>query len=86
MSALRVTRIEMNTAGAAALLKSAGVLADLQRRGDAIAEAAGGAPDFVANGSVRRNRAHVSVVTATFEGRRAEATDRKLSRALDAGR
>ena len=86
MSGLRVTRIEINSAGAAALLKSDAVLAELTRRGEAIAAAAGGAPDFTVTGSVRRSRAHVSVATATLEGRRAEATDRVLSSALDAGR
>lgn len=86
MSNLRIDRLEMNSAGAAAILKSAAVLAELERRGEAIQASAGGAPDFEVHGSVRRNRAHVSVVTATRKGRLAEAEERALSSALDAGR
>ena len=69
-----------------AILKNPKVLANLEERGQRIADAAGGAPDFEVEGEVRSGRAHVSVRTATQEGRRAEAEDRALSRALDAGR
>lgn len=79
-------RIEMNSAGAAAILKDPRVLADLEARGERAAAAAGGAPDFEVEGKIRSGRAHVSVRTATRDGRRAEAEDRALSRALDAAR
>ena len=79
-------RIELNAAGVRSLLQSSDVQADLQGRAERIAAAAGGAPDFVAESRVGATRARASVRTATFDGMRAEATDRVLSRALDAGR
>lgn len=79
-------RIKLNSAGVRAVLQSAGVKADLRRRADAIAAAAGGAPDFESGVSVVGDRAMGYVRTATFEGRMAEARHRALTRALDAGR
>lgn len=79
-----VTRVVMNRAGAAALLKSPGVLADLQRRANAIAGAAG--EGFEADARIGAARARASVHTASTEARVAEATDRALTRAIDAGR
>lgn len=79
-------KIELNTAGVRALLKSEAVLQDLVRRGEAIASSAGGSPDFTVNASIGRNRARVHVVTETPRGRRLEARDRTLTRAIDAGR
>lgn len=82
----RVDRVEMNSAGAEAILKDPRVLAELEARGRRAASMAGGAPDFEVEGEIRSKRAHVSVRTATAEGRRAEAEERALSRALDAAR
>ena len=85
-------RIRINSAGVKQLLQSQEVQADLQRRANAIAGAAGGEPgDFraeveVLGGSSKLGRAMGYVVTATTEARRAEAEDRALTRALDAGR
>ncbi|MFL2002017.1 hypothetical protein [Microbacterium sp. A1-JK] len=79
-------RIEMNPAGFAAILKSPEVQADLRRRAEAIAAAAGGGPDFEVDSRIGSTRARASVFTATTEGRLAEATDRVLTNALDAGR
>jgi hypothetical protein len=79
-------RIELNTAGVRALLRSDAILQDLVRRGEAIANAAGGSPDFTVNASFGKNRARVHVVTETPRGRRLEARDRVLTRAIDAGR
>ncbi len=62
----------------------AGVAEDLERRGDAIAEAAGEGMEVDAQTS--RNRYRVSVRTATPEAARAEAETRDLTRAIDAGR
>lgn len=79
-------RITLNSAAVVALLKSEEVQAELLRRGEAIQAAAGGAPDFDVLAVVGRQRAAVYVSTATIDGMRAEATDRALTRALDAGR
>jgi hypothetical protein len=66
------------------LLESPEVRADLKRRTDRIAAAAG--QGFEASVEVGRNRARGSVITATPEARSAEARDHVLLRALDAGR
>lgn len=78
-------RIEFNDAVALALLKSPEVQADLARRAKAIAAAAGpGTYDVTP--SMTPTRARVSVGTADHEARQAEATNRSLTAALDAGR
>lgn len=79
-------RIEMNHGGADELLKSPEVMAELQRRGHAIAAAAGGEPDFEVETQVGARRGRVVIRTATFAAMKAEATDRVLTAALDAGR
>lgn len=78
-------RIEINEAVAQDLLKSAEVRADLLRRGHAIAAAAG-AGSYDVTPSMTPTRARVSVGTADYAARKAEATQRSLTRALDAGR
>lgn len=77
-------KVEINDAAAVQLLKSAEVRAELVRRGNRIASAAPGANDV----DVRYTptRVHVTVTTADFKARKAEATNRSLSRALDSGR
>lgn len=77
-------RLELNRAGMAALLKSEEVQADLRRRAQAIAAAAGEGMDVDVR--VGATRARASVRTGTDEARRAEATDKTLTAALDAGR
>lgn len=77
-------RVKLNKASVRALLRSPEIQRDLKRRADAIAQAAG--PGFEADLSVGRNRARATVRTATRAARRAEATNRTLSRAVDAGR
>lgn len=79
-------RIKLDRAGIVKVLQSAEVEKDVSRRTEAIARAAGGAPDFEAHVSVVGDRVMGRVVTATYEGRMAEAKDRALTRALDAGR
>jgi hypothetical protein len=76
-------KIILNRAAVAHLLKEA-ILPDLQRRAANIAAAAG--PGFEVDSAIGKNRARASVRTVTFAARRAEATNRTLSRALDAGR
>lgn len=68
----------------AELLKSVPVQQDLRRRADRIAAAAG--PGMEASVQVGRNRARGSVITVTQKAREAEARNRALTRALDAGR
>lgn len=58
--------------------------ADLERRAQRIAAAAGGGVE--AEASVGPNRARAAAFTATFEAMHDEATNRSLTRALDAGR
>lgn len=84
-------RIKLNSDGIRELLSSPEVQGDLGRRTEAIASAAGGAPDFesevkVVGGSSKLGRAMGYVRTATQKGREAEAVDRALTRAIDAGR
>lgn len=68
----------------AELLKSVPVQQDLRRRAERIAAAAG--PGMEASVQVGRNRARGSVITVTQQAREAEARNRALTRALDAGR
>lgn len=77
-------RIELNSQGVRELLKSNEIKADLQRRAEAIARAAG--PGFIADSTVGPNRARASVGTTDIDSMRAEAEDRVLTRAIDAGR
>jgi hypothetical protein len=77
----------MNPEGIRALLKSPGVQADIEARTNAVAAAAGGEPgDFKPSVYIGKTRIRGSVITATAAGRRAEATDLALTRAIDAGR
>lgn len=77
-------RIKLNRAGVRALLRDPKVEADLARRARAIAAAAG--PGHQVDSSIGRNRARAAVITETVEAKLAEATDRDLTRAIDAGR
>lgn len=82
--ARRRMRIELNSKGLRQLLRSPEVLADVEQRAQRIAAAAG--EGFEASAKLGPNRARASVVTATAEAMLAEAEDRALTRALDAGR
>lgn len=76
--------IRLNSAGVRELLRSEAVRADLARRAALIAAAAG--EGFEASSSIGGARARARVHTATFAARKAEAHERALTRALDAGR
>jgi hypothetical protein len=76
--------VKLNHNGVRQLLQSPGVLAELKRRGERIAAAAG--PGFEAEGFVGRNRARVTVRTATVEAMVAQAEDDVLTKAIPAGR
>ena len=77
-------QVRVNTSGAQSILKSSEVRAFLKAKADRIAAAAGAG--FESSSMVGPNRARASVITATAKARRAEAKDRALTRALDAGR
>lgn len=77
-------KIELNAATVRTLLKSDGVKADLERRAKAIAAAAGDGFEVATRDG--KNRIHVEVQTATPEAMLAEAQDKRLTRAIDAGR
>ena len=77
-------RVRLNRKGVRELLRSREVLSDLERRANAIAAAAGEGMEV--DSEIGRNRARASVRTATREAVLAEAQQRALTRALDAGR
>lgn len=77
-------KIDLHSEVIDALLKSEEVQQDLERRARAIADQAG--PGMEVEVSVGATRARASVTTATPEAKLAEAKDRKLTAALDAGR
>ena len=80
-------RIELNRAGVAQLLKSPEVQADLAARATRIANAAAASGGiFGHETTVGPRRAHAIVYTDDTAARKAEATDRALTRAIDAGR
>lgn len=78
------SRIVLNSKGVRQLLRSPEVLADLQRRAEQIAAAAGSGME--ASSMVGPGRARASVITATSAAREAEASGRALTRSVDAGR
>lgn len=82
---MSLEKIEFNDAAMVALLKSPEVQADLLRRANAIARAAGDGA-FDVTESMTPTRARVSVGTADYAARKSEATKRSLTSALDAGR
>lgn len=70
-----------------ALLRSdPAIQAEIDSRARAIADAAGGGDDFSAISSPGKDRARAVVTTSSEKGRKAEANDRALSSALEAGR
>lgn len=76
--------IKLNRAGVRELLRSKEVQDDLAARAERIAAAAG--DGFDASSFVGANRARASVMAVSIEARIAEAKDRTLTRAIDAGR
>ncbi|MEZ5380159.1 MAG: hypothetical protein R2754_00030 [Microthrixaceae bacterium] len=78
------TRVKLNLSGFRKLRTDPAVVADLQKRADAIAAKAG--PGHKAEASKGRTRAIGMVWTDTHEARLAEAHERRLARAIDAGR
>lgn len=79
-------RLKIEPEGFNQIRRDPAIQADLHRRAEAISAAAGGGDDYVVIDSPSSTRARVVVVTASPAARQAEATDRTLTRALDAGR
>lgn len=77
-------RIEMNKDGFQELLKSEPIRADLDRRARAIAAAAG--DGMLARSSIGTTRARAQVITDSLDAKLAEAKDKSLTKAIDAGR
>lgn len=77
-------KVKLNRRGMAALLKAPGVLDDLERRANRVATTAG--EGHVVRAEIGRTRARAAVITSTYAAIRAEAADRNLTRAFDAGR
>lgn len=77
-------KVKLNSKAVRDLLRSDAVESDMLRRAQAIARAAG--DGMSADSFVGRNRAGATAWTDTPEAMRAEATDRKLTSAIDAGR
>lgn len=80
----KVTRIVFKSKGFRSILRSQAVVADLARRGQAIAAAAG--EGVGVRTSVGANRARVTVATESREAAKSEAVDKTLTRAIGAGR
>lgn len=81
-----ISQFRLNPRGFDQFRRSAGVDGMLVAAGERVAEAAGGAPDFLVWRAPNKTRARVIVITATTKGRLAEAKHRALTRAIDAGR
>ncbi len=77
-------RLVLNKQGVNDLLHSPGVVADLRERADRVAAAAGEGMEVTEASD--DNRARFVVVTATAEAIIGEASDRRLTRAIDAAR
>ena len=81
---MAISYIKVKPSARRAINRSPGVEAELKRRADRIAAAAG--PGMIASSRIGPKRARASVVTVTNQARAAEARTRALTRALDAGR
>lgn len=77
-------RLVVHTAAVRQLLNSPEVRADITRRADAVAGAAGPGHRVEVGSTGRRVRA--AVITDTWQARYREATERSLTSAVDAGR
>lgn len=88
---MKVEKVKINSAGARALLNSAGVKDDLKRRADSIRDATGMAsggeePGYVSGIFEGKNRARAIVRTFKYEGAKDNAKNQTLLKNLDKGR
>jgi hypothetical protein len=82
-----IVKIELISAGVRQLLQGPEIQADLARRAGAIAAAAGASGgEFGHDVRVGHSRARAMVWTEDFAAMEAEAKNRALTRAVDAGR
>lgn len=80
----KVTKLVFKTGGFRKILRSGAALADVTRRANAMAAAAGeGVGVEVSTGA---NRVRATVATETWEAAEREATNKTLTRAIGAGR
>lgn len=77
-------RVVLNRRAMRDLLRSQEILTDLERRGQAVANAAG--PGHAVDSQIGTTRARVAVYTDTFDAALSEANSRTLTRAIDAAR
>jgi hypothetical protein len=80
----KVTKLVFKTAGFRQILRSGAARADVTRRANAMAAAAG--EGFGVEVSTGANRVRATVATESWEAAKAEATDKVLTRAIGAGR
>lgn len=78
-------KVVLDKRAARELMRGQAVAADLTNRGKRI-RAAAGAEDHEVQTYIGRNRARVTVRTSTAKGMVRQARDKRLSKALDAGR
>lgn len=78
------TRVDWNISGFRELRLEPGVVADLGRRAEAVADAAGAG--YEASTFEGRNRGRASVITGDWRSRVDNARNQTLLRSLDAGR
>jgi len=76
--------IKLNSAGMREMLKMPGIVADVRRRAEAVARAAG--DGFEARTTPRRNRARAEAVASSFDARRRQSKSSTLLAALSAAR
>ncbi len=79
-------KLEIEPAGFNEARRGAGPTGTLRAAGERIVAAAGGAPDYELIEASSATRARFIIRTATAKARRAEAVDRTLSKAFNAGR
>lgn len=76
--------VKLNRKGVREILRSQRMADELERRANNIAASAG--EGHTVDTTVGRARARSAVLTDTFDAMLSEATDRTLTRAIDAGR
>lgn len=79
-----ISKVKFHYKGFNAVRRDPKVVADLNRRAQAIAAAAG--PGFIVKSGSNPSRAWASVAPDTTEAKRAEAEHKALTRAIDAGK
>lgn len=78
------TRIAWNLDGFKAIRRDPAIVADMERRAESIADAAG--PGHETKTNPGKTRTRVRIATDTYEAKIAERDDLTLTSAIDAGR